>query len=166
MEKRYSIFQFFLCNANSYISQLFRLSSFYSKVWHICVKTKYIWLDCCLSATFVKMCPWHNDFLLLRWWPSASSAVPGSEAVRISTSRAAALWAPHRPLPWAVPNTSNKQPVPPPTHWTPPPLNKALSTERLFSDLPPNKDSGEKFWGHFREQGLQTGRAVPQMSVE
>lgn len=77
--------------------------------------------------------------LLYRWWLNAWWAVPGSMGKRISIFRAAVLWV--RPLPCAVQNASHKQPAPPLTRRTPPPLNKALSAKKLFSDHSPKKTS-------------------------
>lgn len=102
--------------------------------------------------------------LLTRWWPSASMAVPGSAATRIFTSRAAVLWV--HPLPCAVQNTSHKQPAPPPTPWTPPPLNKALSAKKLFSDHSPNKDSGQTSEGISGCRCCSRHCAVQRMSAQ
>lgn len=77
-----------------------------------------------------------------RWWPSlnASNPVLRSAGMRIFTCRAVERWAPPHPLSCAVPNTHHKQPAPPPTPWTHPPLNTILCVERPLSDHPPNPD--------------------------
>lgn len=106
-----------------------------------CVKTKKWPPTRCLSFILAY-------FLMYRWWLSAWQAAPGSTGKRIFIFRAAALWA--RPRPCAVRNASHKQPAPPLTHRTPPPLNKTLSAKKLFSDRSPKKRLPSKLWRAFQ----------------
>lgn len=93
---------------------------------------KFSWVQLPV-VSFSQTCLSFNPSPLSRWWLSAWWAVPGNMNRRIFIFRAVGLSAHRRPC--AVQKVaSHKQPAPPLTPGTPPPLNKALSAKKPFFD--------------------------------